>query len=83
MDFATLVGVTGAGLLLIAFIATEFKKLKPSSFLYDTLNFSGAAFLVWYAVLLESVPFIILEGIWAVIVLLDVVKKLAEKGKNR
>ena len=82
MDTTTLIGVIGAGLLLCAFIANEFKKLSVESFWYDFINLVGAFFLVWYAVLLNSLPFIVLESIWALVSLRDVVRRLAGKDKN-
>jgi len=83
MDTTTLIGVIGAGLLLIAFIANELGKLDAEAFAYDLINLIGAAFLVWYAVLLNSIPFLVLEGIWALVSFRDVFKKLAGGGKNR
>ena len=83
MDTTTLIGVLGAGTLLVAFIANEMKKLTVDSFWYDFLNLIGAALLAWYAVLLNSIPFLILEGIWALVSLRDVIQRLAGKEKNR
>ena len=80
MDTTTLIGVAGAAILLIAFIANEMKKLTVESFWYDFLNLVGAALLAWYAILLNSIPFLILEGIWALVSLRDVIKNLTKKG---
>ncbi len=82
MDATTFIGVLGAGILLIAFIANETGKLRAETFAYDLLNLVGAALLVWYALLLESIPFLILEGIWALVAFRDVFTKLAVRGKN-
>ena len=82
MDSTTLIGVVGAGLLLIAFVGNELGKLNSEDLGYDVLNFIGAALLAWYAVLLESWPFLILEGVWALVALRDVFKDLARKRKN-
>ncbi len=79
MDTTTLIGVIGAGLLLIAFVLNEFKKLSTESLAYDALNLVGASFLVWYAILLQSIPFLVLEGIWALVSLRDVFLDLARK----
>lgn len=75
MDTTTLIGVIGAGLLLIAFIVNELKKLSVDSFWYDLLNLVGAGLLVWYALLLHSWPFVVLEGIWALVSLKDILGK--------
>lgn len=83
MDTTTLIGVSGATLLLIAFIANDLKKLRTESLSYNLLNLFGAALLTWYAVLLASIPFLILEGIWALVAFRDVLRRLAGKDKNR
>jgi|CXWL01.1.fsa_nt_gi hypothetical protein len=83
MDGVTTIGVLGAGLLLVAFVANQFGKLNARSFLYDILNFVGAGLLVWYAILLDSLPFLILEGIWALVALRDFITKLAERRKTK
>jgi hypothetical protein len=79
MDSTTLVGVLGAGLLLAAFGAEKFKKLSNDSFSYDFLNLFGAGLLTWYAVLLSSTPFIILEGIWTLVALQGIIKRALKK----
>jgi hypothetical protein len=57
MDLTTLIGVTGALLLLIAFIGNEFKKLSIESYTYDFLNLIGGGLLAWYAVLMAPCHF--------------------------
>ena len=83
MDTITLIGVAGAGLMLIAFVGNQLGTMSAESLLYDVLNFIGGVLLVWYAVLLHSVPFMILEGIWALVAFRDVIKDLARGGKTR
>ena len=83
MDITTFIGVAGGSILLIAFIANEFKKLSADSFIYEGLNLIGGFLLAWYAVLLHSVPFIILESIWALVAFRNVLKHLASMAKNR
>lgn len=61
------IGTAGAAFLLAAFALEKFGILKNDSFPYDVLNLVGAGLLTWYAFLLNSWPFIILEGIWALV----------------
>ncbi len=68
--------------MLVAFALQKFGLLRESSLAYDLLNLLGAAFLTWYAVLLHSWPFIVLEGIWALVALWYVGKRLAVRGQN-
>lgn len=80
MDSTTLIGVIGATLLLVAFGAEKFKKLSNDSYPYDFLNLVGAGLLTWYALLLSSTPFVVLEGIWSLVALQGIVKRLMKKG---
>jgi hypothetical protein len=74
MDAATLIGVAGASILLVAFVANEFHFWTTESFTYDLANLVGAGLLGWYAYLIGSVPFVILEGVWAAVALRDVMR---------
>lgn len=83
MDSVLLVGIVGAAILLLAFVFDELNIVPDDSAWLHGLNFCGAAFLLWYAVLLHSWPFIVLEGIWALVALWYLLKRLASDLKNR
>ena len=76
-----LIGSVGALLLLVAFALEKFGVLKNDSSAYDVLNLVGAGFLTWYAFLLNCWPFIILEGVWALVALYYIGKRLAGGSK--
>lgn len=85
-DLTTIVGVFGASIILIVFVLNQINKLKNDSFLYDFLNLIGSILLMIYAILLTSYPFLILNLVWALVSLKDVVKyflKPAYKKKFR
>ena len=64
MDVTLVIGVLGAGLLLVAFMANEFDWLEEKTYVFQWLNVFGAGLLVWYSYLISSWPFVILEGVW-------------------
>lgn len=72
----TLIGSLGAALVLIAFILNQFHVWKDTDFKYDFLNFVGSVFLIIYAILLKSYPFLILNTIWGLVSLKDVIKRI-------
>ena len=76
MDYVTIIGVLGAAIILIAFLANQFGKLTAESRLYDGLNFFGALLLVVYAYLLESYPFLVLNLVWMCSALWDLLKSI-------
>ena len=76
----TIIGIIGASIILILFLLNEFNKIKNDDFWYDFGNFIGSALLVIYSYLLGSIPFIILNFIWAFFSLKDV---LSYSRKNK
>lgn len=74
MDIVTIIGVAGAGLVLIAFIGNELGRLSTTSRWYDTLNIVGSGLLIYYAYQLESWPFILLNSVWLLFSLKDIVR---------
>lgn len=69
------IGTTGAVIVLIAFFLNENHKLDQDTITYDVLNFVGSGILVAYALLISSIPFAILNSIWAIISLKDIIFK--------
>lgn len=79
MDPVTLIGASGAAVLLVFFILNQFKVLTTESIWYDGANVVGAGLLFLYAYLLWSIPFMILEGVWMLVSLRDVIIDLYGK----
>lgn len=73
MTGTDIVGVTGATLVLIGFILAQTHRLRDEDIRYDGLNALGSALLLWYAYLLSSYPFMILNTVWLLVSLKDVV----------
>ncbi|NQU80535.1 MAG: hypothetical protein HQ543_03345 [Bacteroidetes bacterium] len=65
MDYSIIIGSIGVFLLLLAFILNLFKILKTNSFIYSFLNFLGAGIACYASVLIDFIPFVILEAFWA------------------
>jgi hypothetical protein len=79
MNFADTIGSIGVTILLIAFLFNLLGKLKAESKLYALLNFVGASLSCYASFLINYVPFIILEGTWAVVALIGLLKGLLKK----
>ena len=74
-----IIGVLGATIILVLFILEQSHKISNDSILYDVGNFIGSVLLVIYAYLLSSVPFLILNLVWAVFSLKDIFVDLKKK----
>jgi len=81
MDTITLIGTTGAAIILIAFVQSQRGKWKQTDLIYDGLNALGSAVLCAYAVLLQSWPFLVLNGVWLLVSARDVLIYFV-KGKR-
>ena len=79
MDPVTLIGIVGAFLILVAFILNQTHKWDEDDLIYDLINFAGSLFLVIYALLLKSFPFIILNAVWGLFSLKDILFKFFKK----
>ena len=78
-----LIGIIGATLILIAFIMNQLERWHDADLIYDWFNAIGAILLILYALFLESIPFMILNSIWAAVSLRDVYIHLFRKNKKK
>jgi hypothetical protein len=61
------VQVVGALLILAAFAALQFDRMRPDSRLYLALNLVGSAILAVLALRASQWGFVLLEGVWAIV----------------
>jgi len=62
---ANLIGTIGVALLLAAFVLNLLKLMSADGYAYTVLNLLGAALACWSSYLIDFVPFVVLEGVWA------------------
>ena len=73
MDLWLAIGIVGMLCILAAFYLLETHRWSSESIQYDLMNFIGSALLVINAWHGHAWPFLILNGIWALVSLRDVV----------
>jgi hypothetical protein len=76
MTYTDIISTIGVSLILLAFFLNTFKYIADNGKLYFVLNIVGGAFACYGSVLLNSLPFIILEGTWSVVALIGLIKTL-------
>jgi hypothetical protein len=80
MNYNDSIGTIGVGIVLIAYFLNNFSYIKRNGNLYFSLNILGASIACYASILIQYIPFIILEGTWA---LLSVVSLLNNKKKSQ
>jgi hypothetical protein len=80
MTFTDLIGFSGVFLLLLAFFFNLIGKLRLSSPYYLILKFAGSSLACLASVMLQYIPFIILEGIWAAVSLFALLKPILKNS---
>jgi hypothetical protein len=59
--------IVGALLILAAFAAVQFERMRPDSRLYLTLNLVGSIILAALALHAKQWGFLLLETVWAIV----------------
>lgn len=76
IEFSVIVGSTGVLLLLLAFFLNLFKILMQDTKTYAILNVVGAGLSCYASVLISYMPFVVLEGTWAIVALIGLIRLL-------
>jgi len=76
------IGTMGVTLLLVAFLLNLLNKVSQKDISYILLNCIGAALACLASVLINYIPFVILEGTWTVVSLVALVNYFQKNNKN-
>jgi hypothetical protein len=76
MQLADIISGFGVTFILAGFFLSTFKLIKTDSVFYYVLNIIGGGLACYGSVLIKSVPFTILEGIWSVVAAVGLIKLL-------
>jgi hypothetical protein len=79
MDTIDWIGFIGVFQILLAYILNVLGKIKSKDLTFILLNLIGASMACMASILMKYVPFIILEGVWALVSILSLIKY---KSKN-
>jgi hypothetical protein len=75
--------IVGALLILAAFAAVQFDRMRPDSRLYLTLNLLGSAILAVLAVAASQWGFVLLETVWAIVSAWGLASALRVEARSR
>jgi len=83
LPFPTLVGSLGVGLLLLAFFLHLFGRLARDGYPYLLLNLLGGAIAAWASWLIDYLPFVVLEGTWALVAAAALARRAGRPDRDR
>ena len=74
IDYTLVIGIIGSIFILIGFIIDEFTKIRNNTLSYNLINLTGASILSYYAFIVWSWPFLILNVIWTIVAIVKIVQ---------
>ncbi len=75
MTTTDLIGTIGVGLILLGYFLNIFSLIQKDGVLFYVLNILGGAIACFSSYLIRFWPFVILEGTWAIISVIGLLKK--------
>ena len=76
MSTTDIIGTIGVSLILIAYFLNIFSLIKKDGILFYFLNIFGGAIACFSSYLIEFWPFVVLEGTWAIISVIGLIKSI-------
>lgn len=67
MNYNDVIGTMGVGLILLAYFLNTFSLIPKDNRLFFCMNIIGAALACYASLLINYVPFIVLEGVWCLV----------------
>ena len=65
------IGAVGVFLILLAYVLSALEKISTKDLSYILLNVVGAGIACYASILMDYIPFIILEGVWTAVSLVS------------
>ena len=81
MDKIDWIGFIGVFQILLAYVLNAFGKIGNKDLVFILLNIVGAGMACLASILMNYMPFIILEAVWTLVSLISLVKYLNLKKK--
>lgn len=80
MHYNDIIGTLGVGMILLAYFLNTFSFITRDGKLFFVLNIAGAGLACYASVLINYVPFIILEGTWCIVSIAGFIKLSSKKS---
>jgi hypothetical protein len=74
MNYNDIIGACGVGLILLAYFFNTFSIIPWDGKLFFIMNIGGAALACYASVLINYLPFMLLEGVWCLVSLVGFIR---------
>ena len=82
MNVNDIIGTIGVGLILIAYFLNIFSWIKKDGILFYLMNIIGASIACFTSYLIHYIPFVILEGTWAFVSIIGLLKSIKKPQES-
>ncbi len=79
MKLSDWIGFIGVSILLFAFFLNLSNKLQKDSLSYITMNIIGAGIACFASIMINYIPFVVLEGCWTIVSVYALINILRKK----
>jgi O-antigen ligase len=76
MNANDIVGTVGVGIILLAYFLNMFSWIKKDGVSFYLMNIIGASIACFASYLIRYIPFVILEGTWAIVSVVGLLKNI-------
>jgi hypothetical protein len=78
MNYNDIIGTGGVGLILLAYFLNIFSFIPKEGNLFFIMNIIGAALACYASVLINYIPFIVLEAVWCIVSVVGYLKLISK-----
>jgi amino acid permease len=82
MNTNDIIGTIGVGIILLAYFLNIFSWIKKDGVLFYMMNIVGASIACFTSYLINYIPFVILEGTWAIVSVIGLQKSIKKPQAN-
>lgn len=79
MNINDITGSAGVGLILLAYFLNTFSFIDKDGKLFFAMNIIGAGLACYASILINYLPFIILEAVWTIVSVAGLIKLITKK----
>ena len=81
MNTTDIIGAIGVGIILLAYFLNIFSWIKKDGILFYLMNIIGASIACFTSYLIHYIPFVILEGTWAIVSVIGLLKSIKKTSR--